>query len=322
MTPAWARDPRAYQIAVLSGLLAWGAFGLDFALTPGRTALIVGTALAAQWLLGRLAGLRAFEPRSALISALSLCLLLRTSSPALAAAAAMLAIAGKFVLRVRGKHVFNPTNFALAVLMLLSDAAWVSPGQWGTSAFLAFLFACLGGLVAHRALRSDVAFAFLAAYCGLLFARAAWLGDPWAIPLHQLQSGSLLLFTFFMISDPKTTPDSRAARIAFGTLVALGAAFVQFALFRPSGPIWALFFFSPLVPLLDRLLPGARYAWPGPDHSRGDASQRANDPISSGRRARNPVLGGVDRIATSDRSAKLDADAAIGRFPQTNSDYS
>jgi len=41
------------------------------------------------------------------------------------------------------------------------------------------------------------------------------LGEPMTIPFHRLESGSLLLFTFFMISDPKTTPDSRIGRIAF-----------------------------------------------------------------------------------------------------------
>jgi Na+-transporting NADH:ubiquinone oxidoreductase subunit NqrB len=275
MSVAPPRDPRAYQIAVLSGLLLWGVLGLDFALTPAAAALVIGSALGAQWLFGRWAGLAGFEPRSALISALSLCLLLRTSLPALAVLGSVLAIGSKFALRVRGKHVFNPTNFALAVLMLVSDAAWVSPGQWGTSAFLAFLIACLGGMVVHRALRSDVTLAFLAGHATLLFGRAAWLGDPVAIPLHQLQSGSLLLFSFFMISDPKTTPDSRLGRLLFGLLVALGAGLVQFVLFRPSGPIWALVVLSPIVPILDRLLPGARYAWPhGGHHVPSDAARR------------------------------------------------
>ena len=57
--------------------------------------------------------------------------------------------------------------------------------------------------------------AFLAFYAGAPLGRALWLGEPLAIPLHRLESGALLLFTFFMISDPKTTPDSRAGRILF-----------------------------------------------------------------------------------------------------------
>jgi Na+-translocating ferredoxin:NAD+ oxidoreductase RnfD subunit len=166
------------------------------------------------------------------------------------------------VFRFRGKHLFNPTNIALAAL-LWTGKVWVSPGQWGNAAILAFLFACLGGLVVTRARRADVSLGFAAFYGGLLLARALWLGQPLAIPLHQLTNGAFLLFTFFMISDPKTTPDSRAGRLLFALLVALGAGFVQFVLYRPNGALLSLAFASVLVPLLDLVLPGARYARPG-----------------------------------------------------------
>jgi Na+-translocating ferredoxin:NAD+ oxidoreductase RnfD subunit len=253
-------DPRYYQIAVLSGLAVYGAFALDFEIRPLGAALTLGAALAAQGVCSRLAGVR-FDPRSPLISGLSLCLLLRTDLPWLAVAAAVVTIAGKFVIRVEGKHVFNPTNFGLVAMMLATDRVWVSPGQWGSAAFFGFLLACLGGLVIHRAARSDVTYAFLAAYCGVLFGRALWLGDPLTIPLHQLQSGALLIFAFFMISDPKTTPDARAGRVAFAALVALVAGWIQFRLFRPDGLIWALALCAPAVPLIDRLVPGVRYVW-------------------------------------------------------------
>ena len=59
-----------------------------------------------------------------------------------------------------------------------------------------------------------------------------------------------------MISDPKTTPDSRVGRIVFAALVALGAAYVQFRLFRTNGFLWALAGASPLVPVIDWLAPG------------------------------------------------------------------
>src|SRR2546427_77453 len=152
-------------------------------------------------------------------------------------------------------------GLGLVALMALTPRVWVSPGQWGYSALFAFLMACLGGVVVFRAWRSDVTAAFLAAYAALLFGRALLLGDPLSIPLHQLQSGALLLFSFFMISDPKTTPDSRTGRMLFAALVALGAWYVQFRLFRPSGILWSLAACSALVPLLDRLFPARKYAW-------------------------------------------------------------
>src|SRR5262249_26018708 len=145
--------------------------------------------------------------KSALISSLSLCLMLRTDSLLVAALAAFIAVSSKFLIRVNGKHVFNPTNLALVVLMLTTDQAWVSPGQWGTPAALVFSLASPGLIVAHRATRSDVTLTFMATYAALLVGRSLWLGEPLSIPLHRLESGAFLLFSFFMISDPKTTPD-------------------------------------------------------------------------------------------------------------------
>ncbi len=257
------RDPRWFQIAVLTGLLAHGVLVLDFEIRASIAAVILGTALAVQALADRWAG-RPFEPKSALISALSLCLLLRTSSPALAAGAAAIAIGSKPLIRFGGKHVFNPSNLGLVAVVLASERAWISPGQWGSSVLTPFAVAILGWLVVRRAERSDVTWAFLAFWVAALFGRAAWLGDPWTIPLHQLANGSMLLFAFAMISDPKTTPDSRAGRVLFAALVAAGGAWVTFGLHRSEGPIFALVACAPLVPLIDRLLPGPKYRWTAP----------------------------------------------------------
>jgi Na+-transporting NADH:ubiquinone oxidoreductase subunit NqrB len=258
------RDPRGYQIAVLAGLLGYGLLLLRFEVQAPQVIVTLAAALLVQFACTRMERLPAFEPRSAVISGLSLCLLLRTDHLTLAALAAALAVASKFVLRVGGRHVFNPTNLAIVLLLALRAPLWVSPGQWGNVAFFAFLTACTGGLVVNRAARSDVTLAFLASYAAILFGRALWLGQRAAIPLHQLQNGALLLFAFFMISDPKTTPRSRAGRVIFAALVACGAGSIQFLMYRTNGLLWSLAALSPLVPLLDRLLPGQRYEWSRP----------------------------------------------------------
>jgi enediyne biosynthesis protein E5 len=257
-------DPRHYQIAVLAALLAYGLTRLDFEVPPAQAVAMLTTALLTQYLCTRsFPKTPAFDPRSALISGLSLCLLLRTNSLELAIVAAVVTVASKFVLRIEGKHLFNPTNFGI-VVMLLTGHAWVSPGQWGNVAFFAFLMACLGGLVVTRAARSDITLSFLVFYMGLVFGRSLWLGEPMSIPIHRLQSGALLLFSFFMISDPRTTPDSRPGRMLFALLVACGAWYVQFRLFRTNGLLWSLAACSITVPLINRLLPGRRYEWSRP----------------------------------------------------------
>ena len=261
-------DPRLYQIATLAGLLGYGIWWLDLEVRLGTAVAIVASVLATQLLCTRLAGRGQFDPRSALISGLSLCLLLRPGSLDVAMLAAVIAIASKFTLCVRGKHVFNPTNFALVAMMLVAQDMWVSPGQWGSGIVFAFLLASAGGLVVNRAARADVTLAFLACYAGLLVGRSLWLGEPLAIPMHRLENGALVLFSFFMISDPKTTPDSRRGRILFAALVALGAYTVQFWLFRTNGLLWSLAGCSLAVPLIDLLLPGRRFQWKPAEASR------------------------------------------------------
>ena len=203
-------DPRLYQIAVLGSLLSYGVLWLDLGVSGQQIAAVLSTCLAVQYGCTRLSRLPRFDPRSALISGLSLSLLLRAACPALAVLASVVTICSKFVIRVDDRHVFNPTNFGLFVMMFLTDQVWVSPGQWGSLAFFGFLLACLGVIVVNRAARSDVTYAFLGCYLAVLVGRTLWLGDPVSIAIHQLQNGGLVLFAFFMISDPKTTPDSRA----------------------------------------------------------------------------------------------------------------
>jgi len=275
-------DPRLYQIAVLSGLLVYGLGWLHFDIAPYRAAVILAAALLSQYACTRLWKLPKFDPKSALISGLSLCLLLRTNSELLAVLAAAVTIASKFLIRWNGKHVFNPTNFGLVLPMLLTGQVWVSPGQWGSVAFFGFLMACLGGLVVNRASRSDVTYTFLASITAIHFGRSLWLLQRMTVPLHRLESGALLLFAFFMISDPKTTPNSRAGRILFGIFVASLAGFIQLGMYRTNGMLWSLAIWSMAVPLIDRLLPGPRYEWIRPTsdpRTKGVIHETIPDPV-------------------------------------------
>lgn len=263
--PFFRLDPRYFQIAVLASLLAYGWGVLSFDIEGQQILITLAVAQLFQLLFSRTFRV-SLEWKSAMISGLSLCLLLRTHEMWLNVAAAFLAVGGKFLIRREDKHVFNPTNIALVLLLLTSrDWVWVSSGQWGSEIFFAFLMACLGGFVVFRSLRTDVSLAFLAFWSALLINRSLQLGEPMTIPWHRLQSGSLLLFTFFMISDPKTTPNSRAGRILFAFLVAYGAYHIQFHMFRYNGLLWSLGGFSLLVPLIDKLLPAERYQWSGAD---------------------------------------------------------
>jgi enediyne biosynthesis protein E5 len=258
---SWWSDARYFQIVALSSLLAVNFVWIDFGTKPLYSVLAIGSALLTQIICSRISRLPKIDLRSALITGLSLSLLLRANEPWLPAIAGFIAIASKFALRIEGRHIFNPAGFAIVVLLLTSSGVWISPGQWGTSLWLATLLAFLAILVLQAAQRSDIALFFLASHAALLYARAYWLGDPLAIPLHQLQSGSLLIFAFFMISDPRTTPDSRAARFFFALAVAVLAHYLAFFMQMRPALYVALIALSPLTPLLNRIIPGKRFQW-------------------------------------------------------------
>ena len=137
------------------------------------------------------------------------------------------------------------------LVTLLSSQAYISPGQWGALGLAAFAVTGMGLLVVTRAQRLDVALAFWLSFAAIVLVRGWVLGDPNAIALHQLQSGALLLFTFFMITDPKTTPQNRAGRVVFGISVAAVAAVLQFSFYLAAAPIFALVVLAPLVPVFN-----------------------------------------------------------------------
>lgn len=254
------RDPRHGQIAALGGLVCAGVLWFGFEMPWWRPAAGLGGALGMQWLASRLVGIP-FEWRSAAITALSLTLLLRTMDWQTAALAAALAVGSKFLLRLNGRHIWNPAALAIVLVTTLLPGTWISTGQWGVGGWIAVFIAGAGLGITGRAGRAGVPFLFLGFWAALSLGRAWWLGDPLAIPLHQMGSGALLIFAFFMISDPMTQPWHPGARAAWlGAAAALGFT-LQHAWIVTAGPLWGLVLLAPLVPILDRILPAPRKTW-------------------------------------------------------------
>jgi Na+-transporting NADH:ubiquinone oxidoreductase subunit NqrB len=257
---AWLADARHFQIAALGSLLAFNITSLDLGARALPSLLARAGALATQIACSWIWNLR-IDLRSPLITGLSLSLLLRADEPWVYAAAGIIAISSKFLLRIDGKHLWNPAGLAIVVLLFGTDHVWISPGQWGASLWFAALLAFLAILVLQAARRADISLFFLAAHAGLLLGRALWLGDPLAIPLHQLESGSLLIFAFFMISDPRTAPDARWGRLLLALAVAFLAHWLVFFMQMRPALYVALIAISPLTPLLDRIFPAQRFQW-------------------------------------------------------------
>lgn len=202
---------------------------------------------------------------SAMISSFGLSLLLKTNHWYIAALAALISIASKYIIRVKGKHIFNPSALGIVAVLYFTNDAWISPGQWGSNIVILFAVLCLGFIITTKVQKLDVSLAFLGTFGALLFARQIiYLGWPMDFFIQSISTGSLLLFSFFMITDPKTTPNHAIARIFWSIAVAAVAFYLATFKFMNGAPIWVLIFAQPLVPVLDKLFKAKVFQWSNP----------------------------------------------------------
>lgn len=199
---------------------------------------------------------------SVLISALSLCLLLKTNHWYVSLLATFFTVISKYLFRFYGKHIFNPSAFGIVLTVIVTNDAWVSPGQWGNNAILFFFIFTLGTVVVTRVQKLDVSLAFLVTYILLLWWRQIYvLHWPLDYFIHSFTTGGLLLFSFFMISDPKTAPNHKWARIIWAVLIACISFYLSAFKWKYNMPIWVLVYAAPLVPLFDQLFKARSFAW-------------------------------------------------------------
>jgi Na+-transporting NADH:ubiquinone oxidoreductase subunit NqrB len=267
------KDARDYQILFLSVFLILGVSTRDWSLKPIAIAITFITCWLTQifmlWIFPPAASPKQeqwLSLKSATITGLGLSLLLRSDSYGAIACAAFLAIASKFIFRTNGKHWFNPANFGIVVVLLLdnyvwNNHAWVSNGQWGEDSLYALIFLGLGGIVLRKVGRWDTSFMFLAAYSLLEGLRNLWLGWTWDVLAHRLTSGSLLLFALFMITDPRSIPNAKNARLFWAVAIAVLAFIFRNVFFNADAMFYALFLISPLTVLCDRLWNAPRFQW-------------------------------------------------------------
>jgi Na+-transporting NADH:ubiquinone oxidoreductase subunit NqrB len=193
---------------------------------------------------------------------MSLCLLLKTNHWYTSLLAAFLTVVSKYALRFNHKHIFNPSAFGIIATIFLTRDAWLSPGQWGSNAVIFFAATVLGIIVVTRVQKLDVSLAFLFTFIGLLYWRQVHvLGWPMDYFVHSVSTGSLLLFTFFMISDPKTSPNHPVARIIWAVLIAFISFYLAAFKWKYNTPVWVLVACAPLVPLLDKVFKAENFQW-------------------------------------------------------------
>ena len=248
------RDPRLHVAAVILTIHALGQMGLAFAISvPQILAAIVTSAILEVAITFRQTRSLVW-PASAMLTGSGVALILRIGTPPgdhwtwsgweIYAAVAGLSLLSKYVLKYRGSHVFNPSNVGLvgAFVVLGSsrveplDFWWAPVNPWMIAAYAVIV---VGGLLITRRLHLlALAASFwvtLAVAVGLLAASGHCMTTNWAFgPVCGFDfwrvivtSPEVLVFLFFMITDPKTIPSGAVARIVFGVLVAIASTLLM-----------------------------------------------------------------------------------------------
>jgi Na+-translocating ferredoxin:NAD+ oxidoreductase RnfD subunit len=281
------RDPRLHVAAVIITIHVLGQVGLHFAVSiPQILAAILASAILEVVLTFRQS--RAFVwPASAMLTGSGVALILRViGTPPdqpwtvdgwhVFAGVAAFSLLTKYVIRYRGNHVFNPSNIGLVVAFVVLgstrveplDFWWSSPSIWLVAAYAVIVG---GGLLITRRLRLlGLAAAFwftLLVTLGVLAASGHCMTANWAFaPVCGVDywrvivtSPEVMVFLFFMITDPKTVPTGQVGRVIFGVLVAIVSTLLMAPQTDEFGTKVALLAGLVVVcaarPLLDRLVP-------------------------------------------------------------------
>ncbi|HSE01155.1 MAG TPA: FG-GAP-like repeat-containing protein [Burkholderiales bacterium] len=227
-------DPRFAIAAILAAYVTLGIAVLGFNRSPLQVAIAVAAAVLLDMTLHRVfRGGPPLFPLSAVITGLSLGILVNYAHGWwFALVPIFLAIGSKYLFTFGGRHLYNPALFGVVASLLLADGMISeSPAyQWGgTYAAVAFVVTLGLLLFVLPVRRGTLIVSFLAFYFIALAARA-WL-TRWHMPVETwfmgaLTSPAFFLFTFFMITDPQTSPHSKRGQV----LMAFGIVAVDFLL--------------------------------------------------------------------------------------------
>jgi len=235
----WLTEPRYLIVILITCVLLVGQWRFAMLGDPRRLAITLGvctlTELVLSWYVrGTIANLQ-----SAYVSGISLSLLTKPQAGLLwpFALGAFLAIASKYVLTYRGRHLWNPSNFAICLLLLLApESVAVLSHQWGNGLGTNLVIWIFGLLIAGRARVLHVTLTYVATFALLAFARVQIVGGPFEAEIAPLTGAMYQLFVFFMITDPRTIVSSRRWQVAVVAAIAMVEALIR--LCGDLGVVW------------------------------------------------------------------------------------
>ena len=233
---------------------------LSFGILEGweRTGLAIVTAFATEMALGRITYGKWPYAASAYITGISVGILLRSPFLWPYALCAFISIASKYVLRFRGRHLWNPSNLGVSlVLFLAPDTVSLLSVQWGNVVAPMVVIWLLGSVIVWRVGRFYLSATYVASFLLFSFIRAAVTGVPWVAAVAPITGPMYQLFIFFMVTDPKVTVRPMWAQC----LVVFIVAFVELILRLNEvvyAPFYALCFVGPSALLVEMWLDARR----------------------------------------------------------------
>ena len=210
-----------------------------------RTLLAIGVALLLEVVLGRWMYGKFPHLASAYITGISVGILDRSPEYWPYALTSAIAITSKYVLRWRGQHLWNPSNFAICAMLLLAPQSLATLSiQWGNAVWPMMVVWVLGAFIVYRVQRFHITATYVVSFVALAVLRAAITHHPFLAEVAPITGPMYQLFIFFMITDPKTTVKPKWGQCLVAVLVAVMEMILRLA-HNVDAPFYALTIVGP-----------------------------------------------------------------------------
>jgi len=232
---------------LITTILLVGQLSFGLLESFSRTLLAIGAAIAFEVVLGRWVYGKIPNLASAYITGISVGILIRSPEYWVYALTSAIAITSKYVIRWRGRHLWNPSNFAICVMLLLAPEYFgMLSVQWGNDVLPMTIVWILGALITWRVRRLHITLSYVAAFVALAFVRSAITGHVFLAEVAPITGPMYQLFIFFMITDPKTTVKPVWAQCLVAVLVAVVEMMLRLAE-NIHAPYYALTIVGPIA---------------------------------------------------------------------------
>jgi enediyne biosynthesis protein E5 len=249
--PFFKIDNRYIAPAFITCILLVGHLSFGILESYQKTLLAIVTSIALELVLGQIFYGKWLHPASAYISGISVGILVRSPAFWPYVLCAAISITSKYVLRVKGRHIWNPSNFGISVMLVLAAETVATLSiQWGNYLWPMLVIWGLGSVIIARLHRFHITGTYVASFLAFAFLRSWMTGSPWQSEVAPITGPMYQLFIFFMITDPKTTVRSKRWQCIVVFLVAVLEMVLRLRQVVYA-PFYALFIVGPAAMLVE-----------------------------------------------------------------------